>query len=138
MSVNTQNFVIHCHSEQLNSRRDKDEFPLQLPIAKIFTLSSASFRESRPPITTPRLLKRAHIEVPDLTERKDKEILCVTRMPPQKKAEVDTVTIVQKATAKARRAVSAMSREAQEESARQGTARLYQTAGHGEAKAVRC
>jgi len=60
------------------------------------------------------------------------------RVAPKKTAEVDTVTIGQKAAAKARRAVSAMSREAQQELARQGMARLYQTAGHGEAKAVRC
>jgi len=50
----------------------------------------------------------------------------------------DTVTLGQKAAAKARRAVSAMSREAQQELARQGMVRLYQAAGHGEAKAVRC
>jgi hypothetical protein len=60
------------------------------------------------------------------------------RETPKKAAEADTVTIGQKAAAKARRAVSAMSREAQQELARQGMARLYQAAGHGEAKAIRC
>lgn len=55
------------------------------------------------------------------------------RVAPKKAAEVDTVTIGQKAAAKARRAVSAMSLEAQQELARQGMAKLYQAAGRGKA-----
>lgn len=74
----------------------------------------------------------------NLTARRDKEILSEMRMASKKAAEVDTVTVGQKAAAKARRAVSAMSRETQQELARQGMAKLYQAAGHGEAKAVRC
>jgi hypothetical protein len=73
----------------------------------------------------------------NLTARRDREILLEMRVAPKKAAEVDTVTIGQKAAAKARRAVSAMSPEAQQELARQGMAKLYQAAGHGEAKAVR-
>ncbi len=74
----------------------------------------------------------------NLTARRDREILLEMRVAPKKAAEVETVTIGQKAAAKARRAVSAMSPEAQQELARQGMAKLYQAVGHGEAKAVRC
>lgn len=55
----------------------------------------------------------------------------------KKPVEADAVSFGQKAAAKARKAISAMPREAQQDLARQGMARLYQSAGHGEAKAVR-
>lgn len=60
-----------------------------------------------------------------LTARRD-EILSEMRMAPRKTAEVDAVSIGQKSAVKARRAVSAMSREAQQELARRGMATLYQ------------
>lgn len=57
---------------------------------------------------------------------------------PKKAVDSDAVSFGQKAAGKARRVVSSMSRQAQQELARQGMARLYQSAGHVEAKAVRC
>lgn len=60
------------------------------------------------------------------------------RVAPKKTADSDAASFGQKAAAKARRVVSGMSREDQQELARQGMARLYQATGHGEAKAVRC
>ena len=60
-----------------------------------------------------------------LTARRD-EILSEMRMAPRKTAEVDAVSIGQKSAVKARRAVSAMSWEAQQELARRGIATLYQ------------
>ena len=60
------------------------------------------------------------------------------RVASKKVSNPDTVTFGQKATSKARQAINELSREAQQDLARQGMARLYQAAGHVEAKAVRC
>lgn len=65
-------------------------------------------------------------------------ILKEMRVASKKVSNPDAVTFGQKAAGKARQAITGLSREAQQDLARQGMAKLYQAAGHVEAKAVRC